>query len=207
MQLGHVYVIEDDESLRESLRDLLVFAGYHVQDWPCADKFLNDLPNAAPAVVISDMRMPGMTGVEMHEELVRRGRRMPVIYISGESTVAQSVQGMKLGAIDFLLKPFSREQILQAVARGIERDRQLMRDTIEQARFEESLRGLAPREREVHDLLLRGFSNTEIMETLAISLPTAKQYKTEVMRKLGARSLSQLISLSAKARANEEQGL
>lgn len=206
MQLGHVYLIEDDEGLRDSLRDLLMFAGYRVQDWPDAPAFLKALPNAAPAVVITDMRMPGLSGVDLHAELIAQGRKMPIVYISGESTVPQSIQAMKLGALDFLVKPFSRDQLLAVVARGIERDRQLMRETIEQARFDESLRSLAPREREVHALLLKGFSNTEIMQAMAISLPTAKQYKSEVMRKLGARSLSQLIQLSTQALPTDHLG-
>ena len=91
MHLGHVYVIEDNESLRTSLRDLLVFAGYRVSEWANAQAFLDDLPNNAPAVVVSDMLMPGMTGVEMHKALVQRGRLMPVIYISGESSVPQTI--------------------------------------------------------------------------------------------------------------------
>lgn len=200
MHLGHVYVIEDNESLRTSLRDLLVFAGYRVSEWANAQAFLDDLPNNAPAVVVSDMLMPGMTGVEMHKALVQRGRLMPVIYISGESSVPQTIEAMKLGAFDFLVKPFSREELLRVVAMGIEKDAQLMRSMIEKARFDESLRQLSPRECQVHGLLLKGLNNAEIMAQLQISLPTAKQYKSEVMRKLGVRSLAQLIELSGKSR-------
>lgn len=200
MHLGHVYVIEDNESLRTSLRDLLVFAGYRVSEWANAQAFLDDLPNNAPAVVVSDMLMPGMTGVEMHKALVQRGRLMPVIYISGESSVPQTIEAMKLGALDFLVKPFSREELLRVVAMGIEKDAQLMRSMIEKARFDETLRQLSPRECQVHGLLLKGLNNAEIMAQLQISLPTAKQYKSEVMRKLGVRSLAQLIELSGKSR-------
>ena len=145
--------------------------------------------------MVTDMRMPGLSGLELHSALVERGRSMPVIYISGESTVTQSIHAMKLGALDFLIKPFSREDLLRAVAAGIEKDRQQMRQMIEQARFEEALKTLSRREREVLDLLVLGFSNQEIMDKLSISLPTAKQYKSMVMRKLNLRSLSQLIQL------------
>ncbi|MGV1046269.1 response regulator transcription factor [Limnohabitans sp.] len=124
------------------------------------------------------------------------GRLMPVIYISGESSLPQTVQAMKLGPLDFLVKPFTREELLTVVAKGIEKDRQLMQNMITKARIDESLRQLSPRENQVHSLLLKGLNNAEIMEQLQISLPTTKQYKSEVMRKLGVRSLSQLIALS-----------
>ena len=200
MQSGHVDVVEDDDNLRNTINDLLTFAGFRVRTWRDAESFLNNLPQTAPAVVVTDMRMPGMSGVEMHDEMVRRGRSMPVIYISGESTVAQSITAMKLGAQDFLVKPFSREDLLKAVSAGIEKDRMQMRQMIEQARFEESLQHLAPREREVMDLLVKGYKNNEIVDALNISLPTAKQYKSTVMRKLAVRSLSQLIQLSTRLR-------
>lgn len=195
MQTGHVDVVEDDDSLRNSISDLLGFAGYQVRAWRDAESFLNHLPQTAPAVVVTDMRMPGRSGVEMHAELVARGRSMPVIYISGESTVPQTIEAMKLGALDFLVKPFSREDLIKAVAAGIEKDRILMQEIIQKARFEEALTHLSPREREVMDLMVKGHNNAEIVEMLCISLPTAKQYKSQIMRKLDVRSLSQLIKL------------
>jgi RNA polymerase sigma factor (sigma-70 family) len=198
MQWGHVDVVEDDDSLRNSISDLLGFAGYRVRAWRDAEAFLDNLPQTAPAVVVTDMRMPGRSGVEMHTELVARGRSMPVIYISGESSVPQSIEAMKLGALDFLVKPFSREDLLKAVAAGMEKDRRQMQQLIEQARFDQALAHLSPREREVLELLLKGFNNTEIVDALSISLPTAKQYKSQIMRKLGARSLSELMKLHRK---------
>lgn len=200
MQVGHVDVVEDDDSLRNTIKDLLTFAGYRVRTWRDAESFLNNLPQTAPAVVVTDMRMPGLSGVEMHTQLIERGRRMPVIYVSGESSVRQSISAMKLGAMDFLVKPFSREDLLKSVAAAIEKDRQQMLQLIDQARFDESLGQLSRREREVMNLLIKGFSNNEIMDALHISLPTTKQYKSMVMRKLGVRSLSQLIQLSEHLR-------
>ena len=195
MQNGHVDVVDDDDSLRNSICDLLGFAGYHVRAWRDAESFLDHLPQTAPAVVVTDMRMPGLSGLEMHAELVARGRTMPIIYISGESTVPQSIGAMKLGALDFLVKPFSREDLLRAVSAGIEKDRKQMQQMIEQARFEQALAHLSPREREVMALLVKGSSNSEIVEAMNISLPTTKQYKSQIMRKLGVRSLSQMMKL------------
>lgn len=202
MQSGHVDVVEDDEGLRDSICNLLTFAGYRTRAWSDAQSFLSNLPQTAPAVVITDMRMPGLTGLQMHNQLVEHGRSMPVVYISGDTTVPETISAMKLGAIDFLIKPFSREDLLKAVAAAMEKDRSQMQRMIEQARFDESLNHLAPREREVLQLLVQGFNNAEIMDALHISLPTTKQYKSTVMRKLGARSLSELMKLSASLRTD-----
>jgi FixJ family two-component response regulator len=202
MQSGHIDVVEDDDSLRNSITDLLTFAGYQVRSWRDAESFLLDLPQTAPAVVVTDMRMPGLSGLDLHTELINRGRSMPVIYISGESTVPQSIAAMKLGAMDFLIKPFTREDLLKAVAAGIEKDRAQMMTLIEQSRFDESLQHLSPRERQVLELLRQGYNNAEIMDSLRISLPTAKQYKSQLMRKLGVRSLSQLLRLSSNLNIN-----
>lgn len=198
MPPAHVYVIDDDPALCKSIGTLLEFAGYQVRTWTEAAQFLAQLPNAAPAVVVTDMRMPGIDGLNLHQALVAQGRTMPVIYMSGESTLQQGIHAMKLGALEFLVKPFTREALLAAVATGIEKDRRNMQDVIEQARFNEQMASLSPRERQVHGLLLQGFSNAEIVEAMNVALPTAKQYKSEVMRKLGVRSLSQLIKLSGK---------
>ena len=194
---GHVFVVDDDDALRDSIVDLLRVVGYRVQCWASGRDFLAELPRVAPAVLVTDMRMPDMTGVELHGELIRRGRTLPVVYVSGESTVSQTVRAMKQGAVDFLVKPFGREDLLRAVAASLEKDRRQMQDLIRSARVVEARSTLSPRESQVHDLLLRGFSNREIVEALDISLPTAKQYKSEVMRKLGARSLAELMALSA----------
>ena len=193
----HVFLVDDDDALRDGIADLLRVVGYQVYSWSDGAAFLADIPRVAPAVLITDMRMPGLSGVELHAELLRLGRTLPVIYISGESTVAQSIQAMKLGAMEFLVKPFGREELLRAVATSLEKDRQQMQHLIKSARVAQARAQLSPREVQVHELMLKGYNNREIMDALQISLPTAKQYKSEVMRKLGARSLSELIALSA----------
>jgi two-component system response regulator FixJ len=191
---GHVFLVDDDAALRDSIGDLLGFAGYRVRCWADPELFLQEMPTAAPAVLLVDMCMPGLSGVDLHAELLRRGRTLPVVYITGQSTLPQGIRAMKLGAFDFILKPFGREDLLRAVAAGLERDRAVMQDVLDRARIETALSTLSPREREVHALLLRGYGNAEIVGMLGISLPTAKQYKAEVMRKLGVRSLSQLMA-------------
>ena len=191
----HLFLIEDDASMRATLTGLLEFIGYQVKAFPSAAAFLRVSIQVAPAIVITDMRMPDMSGVELQTELLKRGRQVPIIFISGESTIEQSISAMKQGAIEFLIKPFERDQLLEAVARGLHLDAQNMRTHIERVNLHESLKSLAPREREVFELLALGFNNAEIQEKLNITLPTAKQYKSEVMQKLNLRSLAQLIAL------------
>ncbi|QWD27164.1 response regulator transcription factor [Polynucleobacter paneuropaeus] len=191
----HIFVIEDDESMLETLSGVLTFLGYQVHLFSNPLEFLKTTIQVAPAIIITDMRMPDMSGVELQAELLKRGRQVPIIFISGESTVPQTISAMKQGAIEFLTKPFEREQLMQAVVRGLKQDAIEMHTHLERMAIEESLKGLAPRERQVFDLLSLGFNNAEIMARMGISLDTAKQYKSEVMRKLGLRSLSQLIAL------------
>ena len=112
----YVFLVDDDDALRDGIADLLRVVGYRVYTWPDGAAFLADIPRVAPAVLITDMRMPGLSGVELHAELLRLGRLLPVIYISGESTVAQSIQAMKQGAVEFLIKPFGREELPRQLA-------------------------------------------------------------------------------------------
>lgn len=194
-----VYLIEDSLEMRQSIENMLGFLGYKVISYSCGTDFLNAQIQDAPAVVVADMRMPDISGVQMQAELIKRGRNIPIIFISGESTVSQSIQAMKQGAIEFLEKPFEREAFLGAIVRGLELDAKNMQAFLQKSTFEESLKVLSPREREAFDLLAQGFNNAQIQEALKVSLPTAKQYKSEVMRKLNLRSLAQLIALKKQS--------
>lgn len=191
----HIFLIDDDESMRTVLKGMLEFLGFQVHVYASAIEFLKVSMQAAPAVIITDMQMPDMSGVELQAELLKRGRQIPIIFISGESTLPQTISAMKQGAIEFLLKPFERDQLLSAVVRGLEQDVAYMRSYVVQTTLAEGLKGLSPREREVFELLAVGFNNLQIQEKLRISLPTAKQYKSEVMRKLNLSSLAHLIAL------------
>lgn len=192
----HVFLIEDHNELRDDLTHILQFVGYVVHAFPDPVSFLDYDKQLAPAVVVSDMRMPHMTGVELQERLKELGRTIPMVIISGESTDQQIVAAMKNGAIDFLLKPFTRESLLTAIAKGIEIDSVTMQNVIRVSAFNEKLKILSPRERQVFELLSQGFGNKELMESLNISLPTVKQYKSEVMHKLRLRSLAELIAFN-----------
>lgn len=191
---GLVHVVDDDLHLRNSMADLLRFAGYAVSTWPHAQGFLEGVRwSDDPAVVVTDMRMPGLSGLDLHQTLLQRGRPLPVIYVSGESSVQQSIAAMKLGAVDFLIKPFTAQDLLAAIEKGLARDREWIEAETLRALREARLETLTRREREVFDLLLKGCNNTEIMQAMNLSLPTTKQHKGAVMKKLEVSSLAQLI--------------
>jgi len=192
---GFVYLIEDHDDLRNGLVKMLQNFGLFVNAYSNAIEFLDANPTDSPAVIITDMRMPQMSGVELQGALLKKGRKTPIIFISGESTVEQSIRAMKQGAFDFLIKPFTQQSLFEAVSRGIESDLHHASATHAAEALEHRLNALSPRERQVFWLLTKGFSNAEIMKALEVSLATAKQYKSQVMQKMEARSISELVEL------------
>ncbi|MEY4685426.1 MAG: hypothetical protein RLZ25_1885 [Pseudomonadota bacterium] len=193
---SHVYLIEDHDDLRIGLIKILQNAGFVVHAFPKAIDFLNANLHYSPAVVITDMRMPQMSGVELQATFLEREIKTPILFISGESTVEQSVKAMKQGAFDFLIKPFTQKTLLAAVSKGIEIDLENMNRALVAETLEMRLSVLSPRELQVFWLLTKGYSNAEIMVDLGISLATTKQYKTQVMQKMGAHSISELFEMT-----------
>jgi len=196
---GHVYLIEDHDDLRMGLVKMLQNFGFVVHPFSKAIDFLSANLNHSPAVIITDMRMPQMTGVELQATILERGKKTPILFISGESTVEQTVKAMKQGAFEFLIKPFTQKSLLAAVSRGIEIDLGNTYDALVAENLENRLRVLSPRELQVFWLLTKGYSNAEIMADMSISLATAKQYKTQVMQKMGAHAISELVEMTQGA--------
>ena len=192
----YIFLVEDDDELRSDLERALQFCGYTIFSFANPEQFLQEFKPLAPAVLITDMRMPKQSGVELQSELIAKGHKIPIIFISGESSDVQIITALKSGAVDFLLKPFSREALLGAVAKAIELDTIAMKDLIRKTQLSEALKTLSPRERQVFELLAKGYGNKELVDALGISLPTVKEYKSEVMYKLRLRSLAELISLN-----------
>lgn len=196
-QIHHVFLIEDDDYLRSDLSALISVGGYSVHAFRDPTEFLDHAIVVAPVVVLSDMRMPNMSGIELQAKLLERNRPLPVVLMSGVSINREIVQGFKQGALDFLIKPFSREDLFAALSKGIESDLNNMTLMARRHALSLRLKGLSPRELQVFELLKKGFNNQEILGSLKISLETTKQYKQEVMRKLKVKTLSELINLSA----------
>ncbi len=184
-----IFLVEDDSSQRESIQSFLEFKGYDVQSFKSAEEFLSLPQIPRPSILITDMRLPHLSGVELHKQLTKLELDIPIIFISGESSIQQSIDAMKQGAIEFLVKPFDIKDLINAVEKAIYTE-------LKKVNLMALLKNLSPRENQVYELLLQGLNNSELMEKMNISLPTVKQYKSEVKRKLGAKSLSELINLS-----------
>lgn len=193
---GHVYLIEDHDDLRIGLVKMLQNYGFVVYSFSRAIEFMDASLNDSPAVIITDMRMPEMSGVELQATLLGQGRKTPILFISGESTVEQSVKAMKQGAFEFLIKPFSQNALLEAVRRGIEMDLVNKASAYAVASLDNRLNALSPREREVFWLLTKGYNNKQLVNELGVSLATAKQYKAQVIQKMGVRSISEMVEFT-----------
>ena len=192
---GHIYLIDDDASIRRALTGTLERLGYTVSVFEAPDDFLRSAMPVAPAVILLDMRMPGKSGVEVQAELLANKWRTPIIFISGESLPAQIVRAMKQGAADFLLKPFSMESLLRSVDSALAKDSEqhalLLRSINVQQRYEL----LTPREKAVCSDIICGRSNKEIAEMSGSAAATIKLHRARVLNKMQAKSLSDLIAM------------
>lgn len=191
----HIYLIEDDDGLRTNLSSLLDYLGFTVHAYADPQEFMQVPTLARPAVLVCDVMMPSMTGLEVQEHLLAKGSLIPMIFISGESSLQQGVLAMKRGAIEFLVKPFQQEDLLEAIHRGLANDVANLLHEQDQLERNQALERLAPRERAVFELLIAGSGIAEIAEALSISTSTTKQYKAQILEKLQLRSLSDLIAL------------
>ena len=192
-KVGHVYLIDDDESMRLSLTRMLRELGYLVEDYASAQVFLENSVPVSPAVILLDMQMPDMTGLDLQEALLNLGRKTPIIFVSGQSHPNQIVQSLKKGALDFLFKPFNLEELLKAVSDAIDFDsRQLKRVSID-VETKRDYERLTPREREVCAWLVKGLLNKDIAVKLGTTDATIKVHKARVMEKMHADSLQSLV--------------
>ncbi len=188
-----VNLVDDDPALRDSLRWLLESAGHRVADFASAEGFLSAFDPAQRGCLVLDIRMPGMSGLELQDELGRRGSRLPIIFITGHGDVPTAVSAVKKGAFEFVEKPFNDQQFLGLVERAIARDAEFRRQSHGQRLFQERLATLTQREREVLDLIVAGRRNREIAETLQVSIKTVEAHRAKVMQKTGASSLAELV--------------
>ena len=184
-----IHLIEDDVSQRDSIESLLAFKGFITKSYNTANDFLQTLPFERPAIVIADIQLPDISGVDLHRMLMEKNINPPIIFISGEASIQESIDAMKQGAIEFLVKPFEIDTLIAAVNNAIKIE-------LKEINLNFLLKNLSPRELEVYNLLLQGLNNQELIDKLHLSLPTVKQYKSEVMRKLKVNSLSKLIELA-----------
>ena len=194
-----IHVIDDDEAARHSLEFLIDCAGLKVRGHPSADAFLAASPALDHACIVTDVRMPGMNGIELVAELARRGCPAPVIVITGHADVPMAIQAMKAGVSDFIEKPFSDDAILDAIRSALARQAGRDERALERATILERLATLSPREREVLDGLVAGHANKGSAFDLDISARTVEVYRANAMMKMHAKSLSDLVRMTTLA--------
>ncbi len=190
---GTVYLIDDDNSMRDSLARMLRDVGYSIQDFESATSFLQNSLPVAPAVIVLDMQMPDVSGLDLMERLEKLGRKTPIVFLSGQSHPQQIVKGLKKGALDFLFKPFNIDELLQAIDQALEYDQKQLKRNLKDGEIKRNFNTLTPREKEVCTLLVEGLMNKEIAERLGTTDATIKVHKARVMEKMQAHSLQDLV--------------
>ncbi|MFP5460247.1 MAG: response regulator transcription factor [Gammaproteobacteria bacterium] len=198
-----VYIVDDDEAVRDSLQWLLEANGFGARSFASAEDFLAMLrAGSGPAPVsclVMDVRMPGMTGPELHDELVRSGYRLPLIFITGHGDVPMAVASMKKGAVDFLEKPFNDAQLCALVRQSLENASRAFEQGSAERAASERLERLTARERQVLDLIVAGRLNKQIADDLGISIKTVEAHRANIMDKLDTRTMADLMKTALRA--------
>jgi FixJ family two-component response regulator len=190
-----VFVVDDDDAVRNSLRMLLKSAGVQTEAYASAQEFLSTYHISQPGCLVLDVRMPGMSGLEMQHELNLRGATIPVIFITGHGDIPMAVEAMQHGAFDFLQKPFRDQELLDRVQRALVRDTEYRARLRQTDRIRERLSSLSPREREVLDLVTQGKANKMVAGDLGVSQRTVEIHRAHVMQKMEAGSLAELVRM------------
>lgn len=188
-----VVIVDDDPSMRVSIESLLRSVGHAVQSFASTREFMEGIRIDAPGCLVLDIRLPGHSGLEFQRELASRDVELPIVFITGHGDVPMSVAAMKAGAIEFLTKPFREQDLLDAVHRGLELDRQRRSEAAMLAKLSQRRETLSPREREVMALVVAGRLNKQIAAELDLSEATVKVHRAQVMRKMEAKSLPDLV--------------
>jgi FixJ family two-component response regulator len=191
-----VYVIDDDESIREALRSLLATVGLDVRTFPSTRDFLEAKRPDAPACIVLDVRLPGVSGLDFQTELSRSDINFPIIFISGHGDIPMTVRAIKAGAIEFLTKPFREQELLDAVQTGIQQDRLRRQSAAGMAGLQERFGSLTTREREIMAHVVTGRMNKQIAADLDLSEITVKVHRGNVMHKMAAKSLADLVRMA-----------
>jgi FixJ family two-component response regulator len=193
-----VFVLDDDLSVREALRSLIRSVGLRCETFATAADFLRYPRSDEPACLVLDVQLPGGSGLDLPTELRRNGVELPIIFITGHGTIPMSVRAMKAGALEFLTKPFSEQELLDAIQQALVRDGEARALRAEQHALHERFAKLTARERDVFELVVAGRMNKEIAAELGTAEQTIKQHRGRVMQKLGARSIADLVHLAER---------
>jgi FixJ family two-component response regulator len=192
---GHVFLVDDDQDVRLSVADVLIQLGYGVRNFDSATSFLQQAMRCSPAVLVLDMRMPKMTGLDLQKTLIEKDWPIPIIYMSGDSQSQEIIDAMKLGAVDFLWKPITHTQLIQVVNKGLKLDAQLHEDQLRLKRVAALQQSLSAKEQEILSLMLLGHGNKAIGIEKNVMADTVKKHRAHIMAKMEVNSLAELLSL------------
>ena len=194
-----VFVIDDDESVRKSLKRLLDAARHKTEVFKSASEFLSRSPHPGPSCIIVDVRMPGVTGIDLQKTLINTGREEQLVFITAHGDIPMCAQAMKAGAVDFLPKPFKPKELLESVERALSRSSEKLLLASERNRAHGLLQQLTPREYEVMELVATGLLNKQVGGELGMAEKTVKTHRAHVMQKLGITSVAELMVVLQKA--------
>jgi FixJ family two-component response regulator len=196
-----VYVVDDDEAMRDSLKWLLESRELKVETYASGEEFLEAFDNDLSGCLVLDVRMPGMSGLDLYERLQARASTLPVVFVTGHGDVPMAVSALKKGAADFIEKPFNDKDMLALIESCMKQDRAAAARRAESASMTQRMDSLTQREREVLALIVAGKLNKQIADVLTISIKTVEVHRSRVMEKMGANSVAELVQFVLKSQA------
>jgi FixJ family two-component response regulator len=201
-----VFVVDDDPSVRRAIKRLVESVGLRVEAFGSAQEFLRNEPPDTPSCLVLDVRLPGISGLDFQRQLAETNIHIPIVFITAHGDIPMTVRAMKAGAIEFLTKPFRDQDLLDAIQLALERDKTRRVQEAEVAKLRERYESLTSREREVLPLVVSGLLNKQIAAEIGTSEATVKVHRSQLMRKMGAESLAELVRMYEKFQGNSSRG-